>query len=352
MDTPITINIDPEGDLFLDATADPSNRKRFRVCSQALRRKSPVWKRMLFGPWKESKPANDKEWVVELPDDPVRPLQIILSIIHSNFDAVPGFTSIEIIHQVLIMTNKYDITSIVRPWSLQWLQIAELPSNAAAEVVKSLYIAWELGSEEVFASKLEHISLHTELDSKGRLFFDSAILLEEEEFLGPQTALDTISKIRLDLLQKLISPVHEVLDARTKQQPFCPQNNPYNPGATKACDAAVLGNIYREMVQARGAVLSEFAADINDSVVNLAAWIFSFMAKIEGIHQGPFGTAAPCAPKSKFQDLNKSIHDSIPAVVAGFMEPGYKEYMAKQRSKTGVALPPPWENHTTKRHWD
>lgn len=204
MDTPITINIDPEGDLFLDATADPSNRKRFRVCSQALRRKSPVWKRMLFGPWKESKPANDKEWVVELPDDPVRPLQIILSIIHSNFDAVPGFTSIEIIHQVLIMTNKYDITSIVRPWSLQWLQIAELPSNAAAEVVKSLYIAWELGSEEVFASKLEHISLHTELDSKGRLFFDSAILLEEEEFLGPQTAL---GKFRVTITIKVASKI-------------------------------------------------------------------------------------------------------------------------------------------------
>lgn len=191
-----TVDIDPKGDLFLETSTEDFESKRFRVCSRALRRQSPVWEQMLFGPWKESKPADGKEWVVHLVGDPAGPLEIVLSIIHGKFDTVPDRLPIETLHQLLIITNKYDITSIVRPWRGQWLKEASTAHRClvAQSVVKSLYIAWELGDEHLFALRLENISLNTEVDDDGRLCYQGFIDLNEEEYLGPQSVLGKFSR--------------------------------------------------------------------------------------------------------------------------------------------------------------
>ncbi|CCC07151.1 unnamed protein product [Sordaria macrospora k-hell] len=198
-----TVDIDPKGDLFLETSTENFKSKRFRVCSRALRRQSPVWEQMLFGPWKESKPADGKEWVVHLVGDPAGPLEIVLSIIHGKFDTVPDRLPIETLHQLLIITNKYDITSIVRPWRGQWLKEASTAHRClvAQSVVKSLYIAWELGDEHLFALRLENISFNTEVDDDGRLCYQGLIDLDEEEYLGPQSVLATRPQHELVTLQ-------------------------------------------------------------------------------------------------------------------------------------------------------
>nr|CAF06011.1 hypothetical protein G21B4.260 [Neurospora crassa] len=180
-----TVDIDPEGDLLIDA-----DFCRFRVCSNALRRQSPVWKQMLFGPWKEAKPTDGSAWIVEFPDDPADPLQILLSIIHGKFDPVPPHPTVSRIHSILILAHKYDITGIARPWCSQWLQVAGELNPPAANVVESLYIAWELGDEYLFALRLEQISLQARIDSEGRLVYGENIVLEDEIHLGPHDALD------------------------------------------------------------------------------------------------------------------------------------------------------------------
>ncbi|KAJ4419908.1 hypothetical protein N0V85_000795 [Neurospora sp. IMI 360204] len=192
------VKIDPKGNLILEALTDESKIKKFRVCSRALRRQSPVWERMLFGPWKESKPTDKKEWVVQLLDDPAHPLEIVLSIIHGKFDGVPPSPSLQTIHQLVVMANKYDITSIARPWCTNWLHVASNSNLPPTDVVKSLYVAWELGDEHLFALRLEEISLNTEIDSTGRLIYAKTIVLETEDFLGPLNALGKF-RVRLTI---------------------------------------------------------------------------------------------------------------------------------------------------------
>ncbi|KAK4188165.1 hypothetical protein QBC35DRAFT_212431 [Podospora australis] len=55
-----TCVMDKHGDSFLSAQEDPNSRiQHFQVDSHALRRASPVFDKMLFGGWKETRPRAD-----------------------------------------------------------------------------------------------------------------------------------------------------------------------------------------------------------------------------------------------------------------------------------------------------
>ncbi|KAL1840022.1 hypothetical protein VTJ49DRAFT_893 [Mycothermus thermophilus] len=108
------ISIDPDGDLILRVGVDFS-RQQFKVCSSTMRRASPVWKAMLFGPWKEAKPAAGT-WIVDLPEDDADRLRVLLDILHGNFDAVPEKID-DVLHlaKTLDIADKYDMISRIRP---------------------------------------------------------------------------------------------------------------------------------------------------------------------------------------------------------------------------------------------
>ncbi|KAF6821716.1 nuclear pore protein-like protein [Colletotrichum musicola] len=119
------VRIDPDGDLILRAGSelqDPA--KSFLVCSSALRRSSAVWKTMLFGPFKESKPASGA-WEVDLPEDNPSGLWILLHIVHANFRMVPRTPTLTELYEVLRLANKYDMISAVKPWAKTWLSVVE-----------------------------------------------------------------------------------------------------------------------------------------------------------------------------------------------------------------------------------
>ena len=216
---------DPDGDLTLNVAPRNNKSCSFLVCSGTLRRHSPVWKAMLFtGAWMESKPADGKPWVVELPEDPAYPMEIILDIIHGRFERVPQTLGLKDLRDLLILTNKYDMTGIVRPWCSQWIEAARKPKLDTVDMLRSLFIAWELGDEHLFALRLEDIALRTQVDEEGRLIYSASgftkntrsfsshnesegsddeldkflaavgpskneAILEDEDHLGPQDAL-------------------------------------------------------------------------------------------------------------------------------------------------------------------
>lgn len=186
-------DIDPDGDLLLGTKPDHEARWRFRVCSATLRRHSPVWKTMLFGPWKEAKPTDDSEWVVELPEDPAFEMQTTFHIIHGLFDKVPETMSINNLFNLLIVLNKYDMTRIVKPWCTQWVLPAEQPL-AAVHALRSMYIAWELGHESLFTSRLAEIAMKTEIEGGALVFNDfQDVNLEAQDYLGPSDILGAYS---------------------------------------------------------------------------------------------------------------------------------------------------------------
>ena len=109
------------------------------------------------------------------------------------------------------------------------------------------------------------------------------------------------------------------------------------PSTKSVCDDAVIGYIHRNMLQDRGSILPRSASDIDDSVQDLASWLFAMMSSIPTLHMdAPHDDPLPCYPRDKFRNLNQEIHESIPKVVASFLKPSQKAYMAKQREKTGL----------------
>ena len=151
---------------------------------------------MLFNPcWQESKPASGESWVVELPEDPAEPMEIILDIIHGRFERIPKALSLQDLCDLLALTNKYDMTGVLRPWCAQWIKAARKPDLDTDNTLRSLFIAWELGDEHLFALRLEEISLHAKIDEEGRLSYAALIpserdaILQDEDYLGPQDAI-------------------------------------------------------------------------------------------------------------------------------------------------------------------
>ncbi|KAK3312458.1 hypothetical protein B0H66DRAFT_399235 [Apodospora peruviana] len=102
-------SIDPDGDLVLsvgfETTFEPIE---FRVCSSAMTRASPVWKRMLSGQWAESKPETG-EWIVILPEDNPNALETVLEIVHCKLYKSMFSKSTSDLFDITVTANKYDL---------------------------------------------------------------------------------------------------------------------------------------------------------------------------------------------------------------------------------------------------
>ncbi|KDN59970.1 hypothetical protein CSUB01_10311 [Colletotrichum sublineola] len=113
------ITFDPDGDLYLHVGTDVEPlTKTYLVCSKALSRASRVFKKMLYGCFAESRPSDGKyAWTVDLPEDRQEALELMLHIIHVNFDLVPEHLQITQLYEFLITADKYDTFAIAKPWA-------------------------------------------------------------------------------------------------------------------------------------------------------------------------------------------------------------------------------------------
>ncbi|KAK6858301.1 hypothetical protein PG995_006000 [Apiospora arundinis] len=128
----------------------------FRVCSRTLARASPVWKKMLFGGFSESKRKSkrkDGDWIVKLPDDDVEAMEFFLDTIHARFDRVPTFDHIpalEDLYQIAVVADKYDINRFLRPWAKAWAPHIKDNIENRQGLEHYLWISWVIGADEEF----------------------------------------------------------------------------------------------------------------------------------------------------------------------------------------------------------
>ncbi|OHW92599.1 BTB homology protein [Colletotrichum incanum] len=186
------IQVDPDGDLVLRAGQQMEEpQKSFRVCASALRRSSQVWKKMLFGPFKESKPAFGT-WLVNLPDDDAEALGILLNIIHANFPLVPTTPSLAALYEIFRMANKYDMIPALKPWANAWLDVAESYATAAdgRSMAALTYVAWELGQVELHRKTMKELLLYSTVDKDGRMVTVDGVVLDDFDPIGPPGLLD------------------------------------------------------------------------------------------------------------------------------------------------------------------
>lgn len=194
--------IDPMGDLYLQVGVvicqllfdvengghRHSRAEEFRVDSRALSRISPVFMKMLNGPFAESnKPGEDQKWRVALPDDNVKAMGTLLNIMHcqfGNLPAVTGASGLEDLYQIAVLTDKYDCTALVRPWATSWLAAASalVPNAFTNDLEKISWVAWEYGDKTLF--KRATRSLIIQLNKKTPFAFFFWTTLEPKGLKG------------------------------------------------------------------------------------------------------------------------------------------------------------------------
>lgn len=165
---------------YLDEPHEHTQACTYIVCSKTLSRVSRIWKRLLYGGFAESeKPEDGTQWTVHLPEDDPWPMQFILSITHSCFyHVIPRIERfhLEDMYMVTVLTDKYDLTRIVRPWACGWTQRTWCFLNSEREwiaalnsLVQCLWVAWELGDQASFKLALQLIAHNTTLSEDGKL---------------------------------------------------------------------------------------------------------------------------------------------------------------------------------------
>lgn len=161
---PSIIELDKRGDRELvvgtnkcsidsDGIHEHKSVMRFRVCSKALARSSPVLEAMLFGQFTE---ANQE--VVKLPDDDPWAMQLLLHISHGNSTPVykvaqkqstsqPNPAIVDEIYAIVSLADKYLMTQHLRPWVFIWtnLLLKRAISSGFERLEKSLFVASVFG---------------------------------------------------------------------------------------------------------------------------------------------------------------------------------------------------------------
>ncbi|KAK3304876.1 uncharacterized protein B0T15DRAFT_254947 [Chaetomium strumarium] len=151
------IHIDPDGDLLLCVGSELGTPLNIRVCSATMRRASPVWKSMLFGPWNESKPAHG-DWVVSLPEDKTWATRILLSIVHGNFGDFPKEVEIVQLYDIAMLADRYALLRVLWPWVDQWLESARIKEQMTGqERLMRVHAAWQLGDDELLAASIRDL---------------------------------------------------------------------------------------------------------------------------------------------------------------------------------------------------
>ncbi|KAF4890473.1 hypothetical protein CGCF415_v013682 [Colletotrichum fructicola] len=258
--TPTTI-FDSKGDLHLVVGSDVRDRdpSTFLVCSKALARASPVFEKMLFGPFAESRssPESSKQepaWVVHLPEDDPDHMEAVLNILHFNFKEIPRRFTPPIFSGMIVIADKYDCIGIFKLWISPQIRIA-------------LHIAWQLGSTRKFKAAMAVIVDQSFISGDGRISIMPKAWDEDEEasdaepqdlckYLGdlvPTEIVDQIRDERAKLINATMEPFITLHDDLANSRERCPI-----PAHQEECDKMLLGSLIRSF---RKIVIEEATRD-------------------------------------------------------------------------------------------
>lgn len=179
------IEIDGHADLRLRVGQPGDGQTIFNASSRALARASPVFDKMLYGNFAESKSKDDGNcWTVDLPTDSPSAVEILLNITHARFQLVPRTPSIDELYDLTVLTDFYDATASLAPWADSWMStIRELPDDPGL-TPKLLWVSWQLGRAGLFTSIAREILMES----------DRPLCANTGAFKGLRTPPDIIGK--------------------------------------------------------------------------------------------------------------------------------------------------------------
>ncbi|KAI1141087.1 hypothetical protein F5Y05DRAFT_410939 [Hypoxylon sp. FL0543] len=201
------IRVDPDGDLFLKV-GEGEAEVTYVVCSKTLARSCRFFKTLLYGEFAESKNQLQEgaEWTVSLPDDGPEAMYTILCILHTKFNYVPEHTNPVDLYGITVLTDKYDLTHILRPWAKVWAKdMLRYVSIFRKHVTMRIWIAWELGDEPLFKEMVQRLVFNIDARAAdGELYEDGT--------LQPTGFLDFIRAARLEKISEILSGAQELFN--------------------------------------------------------------------------------------------------------------------------------------------
>ncbi|KAH6847179.1 hypothetical protein B0I37DRAFT_445473 [Chaetomium sp. MPI-CAGE-AT-0009] len=211
-----------------DQTAYCKKVYRFRVCSRAMRRASPVWKAMLFGPWREREPDDGQDWVVRLPHDQPVAMAVLFAIAHGRLELVPQWRNNDLgayapISAILSAADKYDMLQPLLPFVHIWEYHSHPPDSSGSGdggdydylvLLKRLNIWWQLGMVKEVEKNVRQLIYSITRDRLDGLLAAAdngpsiGLSLSLREVLGKITNLrQTAIQSTLDFFNKLVEDV-------------------------------------------------------------------------------------------------------------------------------------------------
>ncbi|KAK2772873.1 nuclear pore protein-like protein [Colletotrichum kahawae] len=310
---------DPRGDLTLKV-GDSSEEKA-----------------MLFAGFAESRPKDNAPWTIEMPEDSVSPIFLVLSIVHGHFQHIPKSLQQDHLYQLLVVTEKYDMTQTLSPWASAWFRpyaATETSVTDGKEIV--MWISWELGHEETFRTYAKDLLLKSRINDEGELLDSNNIALSTYMFLEPPGILETITLTRSTVIHEMTTVLHDAIQEALKSgKCLRPSNNGYyhshhNYGLSSVhCNRLVLGTLIQQVhkiglqeVALLQNATPKYLGSINDLLSAIQTLDFSVN---ESSH-------ASCNPSAR-------INDQVTSLVAKIESPvtdNHLEYLRAQAKKTGV----------------
>ncbi|KAL8405016.1 hypothetical protein RB594_009774 [Gaeumannomyces avenae] len=316
---------DELGDLQLIVGADGPDQARFTVCSRALSRTSPVLKAMLGGPWLEKRPANsDVDWVVALPEDDQRHMEIILAIAHGSFRRIPRTMTLDDLYQLCFCIDKYDISEGLMPWVDKWCGGVEAQvvwtTIAAEDAAKVLWIGWVLGNLEFVEKSAEGLFKSAKPSEVATL-----------ALLDPTGLIGDIQKMQQKTVRQIVDAVNGIWlglttrDAHSGDLRRCPSLDIHS---RKLCDAATIGTLTVSLV--REGLVDQKKCDGFDITSLLQA--VSRIAD-EGLSLRSIGSShQSCGPSPQLKKLHDNLKKDLPAPVTKTS----RKIVAARRKNIGV----------------
>ncbi|KAH6972423.1 hypothetical protein BKA56DRAFT_493469 [Ilyonectria sp. MPI-CAGE-AT-0026] len=184
---------------------------RLRVSSRHLILASPVFRRMLEGPWMESQACHGPLREISVGEWDLEAFIIVLDIIHGHHRLVPRSLSLEMLAKVAVIVNYYDCVEVVEVFSDNWLKELEKdpPKSYGRESILALLASWVFSAVDIFEQM-------TELAVR-----NSNCLIQAADLPIPGEILDSIDQSRQISVGRIFSALYTLLDSLTREEVGC-----------------------------------------------------------------------------------------------------------------------------------
>ncbi|KAI0470670.1 hypothetical protein GGR56DRAFT_678556 [Xylariaceae sp. FL0804] len=285
--------------------------------------------------------GDEEDWVVRLPDDNADAMGTLVRIMHGSFDAVPGYEDdvyALTLYQMCVLTDKYDMTHLLRPWAAGWARSVNARSrrlglsllNKACH--QRLWIAWELGDAATFEQTATELLLESsDADKLNPLRFGC---LEPEDIYEhptpelPNGPKDIIEKTRVHVIRELLRPFEELVsDLIQKKESHCREGG---RGGAGTCLAAMLGTAIQGLFAAGLWPLPADPATVRLSVAALADRLRAVHVEgsSSGGHRGPH--------RCTYGGTMRERVDRVLAAVPPLLTQAHRRHLDAHARKSGL----------------